>query len=335
MGFTGVPMANGTNVIIGRVGERCGAVHYVKGPCWITDNALVVRETRDGLDRKFLALLLDQLNLNRLRAKGGQPLISQGPIYALEVSLPPPNEQRVIVSILDRWERLIGLIEGLIAAKKQFRKWLMQQLLTGKRRLPGFSDQWRTVHVREIIEPVSRRVPKPPRAYTALGIRSHCKGTFSRVVAQPDTVAMNELYVARADDLIVNITFAWEGAIAIVPAEHDGHLVSHRFPTFRAKPDRVHLDYLRYLVRQQRFIFLLGLISPGGAGRNRVLNKRDFLELRVSLPTLPEQEKIASVLRLADAEIARLTELLEALREQKKGLMQQLLTGKRRVKCSQ
>jgi type I restriction enzyme S subunit len=154
------------------------------------------------------------------------------------------------------------------------------------------------------------------------------------VVAQPDTVAMEELYVARADDLIVNITFAWEGAIAIVPAEHDGHLVSHRFPTFRAKPDRVHLDYLRYLVRQQRFIFLLGLISPGGAGRNRVLSKRDFLELRVPLPSLAEQEMIARVLRLGDTELSHLKQLLEALRKQKKGLMQQLLTGKRRLGCS-
>ncbi len=196
---------------------------------------------------------------------------------------------------------------------------------------------WQAVKLREIITPVSRPVPKPTAPYTALGIRSHCKGTFSRLVAEPDKVAMEELYVARADDLIVNITFAWEGAIAIVPPEHDGYFVSHRFPTFSAKPDRVHLDYLRYLVTQQRFIFLLGLISPGGAGRNRVLSKRDFLELRVLLPSLPEQEKIARILRLADAEISCLTELLEALREHKRGLMQQLLTGKKRVSiaCAQ
>ncbi len=193
---------------------------------------------------------------------------------------------------------------------------------------------WQAVKLKDIITPVSRPVPKPTGPYAALGIRSHCKGTFSRVVAQPDRVAMDELFVARADDLIVNITFAWEGAIAIVPPQHDGHLVSHRFPTFRAKPDRVHLDYLRYLVAQQRFIFSLGLISPGGAGRNRVLSKRDFLELRVHLPSLEEQEKIARVLRLADAELSRLTELLEALREQKKGLMQQLLTGKKRLNAA-
>jgi type I restriction enzyme S subunit len=260
------------------------------------------------------------------------PNLSTEILARLPLSLPEYDEQRKIAALLTTWGRAIDATECLIAAKQQRRKWLMQQLLTGKRRFGGFSERWRTVHLREIVEPVSRRVPKPAGPYGALGIRSHCKGTFSRVVDKPEAVVMEELYVARADDLIVNITFAWEGAIAIVPAEHDGLLVSHRFPTFRAKPDRVYLDYLRYLVRQQRFIFLLGLISPGGAGRNRVLSKRDFLELRVSLPSLAEQEKIARILRMADAETSCLTEIFEALREQKKGLMQQLLTGKRRVK---
>jgi len=200
-------------------------------------------------------------------------------------------------------------------------------------RFPEFRDTpgWLKRLFADFLTPIAREREKPTVPYTGLGIRSHGRGTFRKELEQPEKTSMEHLYEVDCNDLIVNITFAWEGAIAIVPAEHNGHLVSHRFPTFRAKPDRVHLDYLRYLVMQQRFIFSLGLISPGGAGRNRVLSKQDFLELRVHLPGLPEQEKIARVLSLADGEISRLTELLQALRQQTKGLMQQLLTGNKRV----
>ena len=145
---------------------------------------------------------------------------------------------------------------------------------------------------------------------------------------------MDELFVAKADDLIVNITFAWEGAIAFVPEAHDGNLVSHRFPTYRLKESVVDPEFMRYVVVQPRFRFNLVLISPGGAGRNRVMSKRDFLGIEVAVPCLEEQKKIGRMLKLADEEMVLLSHQLDALREQKKGLMQQLLTGKIRVKVN-
>ncbi len=315
---------------------RC-AVYKGDPPDCCYQNTLIRFRPNGGVETRFAQKLLQHCHYTgRFSAIAARTTsiahLGVDRFSSLTVAIPPRDEQERIADTLESWDRSVDLAENLIVTKQQRRKWLMQQLLTGERRFPGFNDKWQTVHLREIIEPVSRRVPKPPGPYRALGIRSHCKGTFSRLVEEPDTVAMDELYVVRADDLIVNITFAWEGAIAIVPLEHDGYYVSHRFPTFRANPDRVHLDYLRYLVTQRRFIFLLGLISPGGAGRNRVLSKRDFLELRVSLPALEEQEKIARVLRLADTELSHLTDLLAALREQKNGLMQRLLTGRIRLR---
>jgi type I restriction enzyme, S subunit len=76
----------------------------------------------------------------------------------------------------------------------------------------------------------------------------------------------------------------------------------------------------------------LGLVSPGGAGRNRVLSKGDFLRIKVELPSLEEQQRIAGVLETCDREIELLEKQLAALREQKRGLMQKLLTGEVRVK---
>jgi type I restriction enzyme S subunit len=77
----------------------------------------------------------------------------------------------------------------------------------------------------------------------------------------------------------------------------------------------------------------LDLISPGGAGRNRVLSKKDFLKLEVTIPEVDEQIAIAKVLQVADKEIELLKAKTDKLREQKKGMMQVLLTGKKRLNC--
>jgi type I restriction enzyme S subunit len=186
--------------------------------------------------------------------------------------------------------------------------------------------------LRTLIESASRQIAKPNQAYRALGIRSHGKGTFERFVSDPSSVAMEHLYVALAGDLIVNITFAWEGAVALVPTEHDGGLVSHRFPTFEPREDQVNPRFLRHALRMPRFTYLLGVVSPGGAGRNRVLNKTDFLELDIPAPSLKAQDQVAKVLDDAEAAIAAERLSLEALQRQKRGLMQKLLTGEWRVK---
>jgi type I restriction enzyme S subunit len=103
-------------------------------------------------------------------------------------------------------------------------------------------------------------VAKPDTKYRALSIRSHGKGTFARVVENPASVDMETLYVAKVGDIIVNITFAWEGAIALVPPEHDGCLVSHRFPTFVPIHDKANARYLRHTLR------MLALYVPARVG---------------------------------------------------------------------
>ena len=135
---------------------------------------------------------------------------------------------------------------------------------------------------------------------------------------------MERLYEVDCNDLIVNITFAWEGAIAIVPPEHAGALVSHRFPTYQIDKNAVLPEFLRYPILDKQFIYNLGVISPGGAGRNRVLNKADFLKIELALPKVAEQQKIADCLGSLDDLIAAEGRKLEALRQHKQGLMQQL-----------
>ena len=142
---------------------------------------------------------------------------------------------------------------------------------------------------------------------------------------------MDILYVVKARDLVLNITFAWEGAIALAQPSDDGCLVSHRFPTYEVDEEAVNRDFLGYALNNRHFFRALASISPGSAGRNRVLNQRDFLNLTISLPSRARQDQAAELLIDADRDIAATSVYLSRLRLQKRGLMQKLLTGRTRV----
>ena len=123
----------------------------------------------------------------------------------------------------------------------------MQKLFSQQIRFKGddgksFLD-WETKELGQIVKPVVREVEKPSHPYLAIGIRSHMKGTFRKPDSEPDKIAMDKLYVVHFHDLIVNITFAWEGAITIASQEDHGGLVSHRFPTFIIKKQNHHLSF--------------------------------------------------------------------------------------------
>ena len=260
------------------------------------------------------------------------PAINNSDIERISLPLPPIDEQKKISQILSTWDRAIEQVQRLIEAKQRQKNQLVSRLLSGQMRFPGFQDEWKQVNLGAFLHPKFRKVVKPVGAYLRLGIRSHGKGTFTSVVDDPETIALTHLFQARKDDLIVNITFAWEGAIALVGPDGDGALVSHRFPTYVFDTSKMLPDYFKHLMVTDRFFYELDLISPGGAGRNRVMNKGDFLKITVTVPDIEEQKKIAGVLGGMDEQIALLNKYLEKLKVQKKGLMQKLLTGEIRVK---
>ncbi len=245
--------------------------------------------------------------------------------------IPTYPEQISIANILNRWDLCIDKIKENIKLNEKRKKALMQQLLTGKKRLKGFKDKWKNKNLGDILIPTLRPLNKPDDNYVALGIRSHGKGTFLKNDFDPEDIDIDTLYEVKENDLIVNITFAWEGAIAIAKKEDDGALVSHRFPTYTFNKENGIVDFFRYIIIQPRFKYLLDTISPGGAGRNRVLSKKDFLKLEVYVPSVDEQLAIANILLTTDKEIELLKRKLELLKKQKQGLMQVLLTGKVRV----
>lgn len=252
----------------------------------------------------------------------------------LHIPVPPLLEQRKIAEILSTWDESIAKTERLVIALHQRKKGVMQRLLTGQLRFPKFDRQWEEMELGQFLKPAIRKIEKPKDGYLRLGLRSHGKGTFISNMDTDDSeaVAMTHLYKVREGDLIVNITFAWEGAIAIVGKDGDGALVSHRFPAYTFDTKKVLPEFFRYVMITERFFYDLGLISPGGAGRNRVMSKTDFLKLKIKVPSIEEQKKIGETLVAIDEYINALSKKLKLFQQQKKGLMQKLLTGQIRVK---
>jgi type I restriction enzyme S subunit len=245
--------------------------------------------------------------------------------------LPPLSEQSAIVNCLSTWDKAIATQTQLIAQKELRKKALMQQLLSGKKKLKGFSGEWKVKKLSDLLVYTPREVDKPLIPFLALGLRSHGKGVFHKIDFDPKAIAMDKLYVVKENDLVINITFAWEQAVAIASEKDEGGLVSHRFPTYTFNKKSAVFLYFKFFILGTKFKSMLDLISPGGAGRNRVMSKKDFLKLEIKIPSIEEQTAIAKILQCADEEIQILKKKLQQLKDQKKGLMQVLLTGKKRL----
>jgi type I restriction enzyme S subunit len=199
-------------------------------------------------------------------------------------------------------------------------------------RFPEFNENWEIKSLGSILSNIVRPVPKPTSNYTSIGIRSHFKGTFQRTDSDPSKIDMDTLFVVMENDLIVNITFAWEGAVAIATKSDEKGLVSHRFPTYINDKNQLLIDFFRYIYPTKEFKSKLELISPGGAGRNRVLKKGDFLKLFFYIPSLPEQQKIASFLIQVDTKLTQLKQKKSLLEQYKKGVMQKIFSQAIRFK---
>ena len=294
-------------------------------------NAIVVDEKYNN---EFLYYELE-FNSQKIKLLAGEqavPIINKSQFEAVKLLCPPLPEQARIAEVLSTWDKAITNLQATINQKELRNKWLMQQLMTGKKRLKGFENtMWKARSLGECIKYTPREVIKPDSNFFALGIRSHGKGIFHKNDFDPEDIAMDVLYEVKENDLVVNITFAWEHAIAIASKGDDGGLVSHRFPTYTFRNQHAIPEFFKFFILQKRFKYELDLISPGGAGRNRVMSKKDFPKIEVIIPDVKEQTAIANVLQTASNEVQLLQKQLDKLREQKKGLMQVLLTGKKRL----
>jgi type I restriction enzyme, S subunit len=173
------------------------------------------------------------------------------------------------------------------------------------------SAVWPRVALSEVLRSVPRPVHvKADALYREIGIRSHGKGVFHKNPVSGLELGSKRVFWIEPGDFVLNIVFAWEGAVAVLTDADAGMIGSHRFPTFRADEARLDCRFLLAYFRTPEGLDLLSRVSPGGAGRNRTLSRTAFLKQHIPLPPLSVQryavkrvEEIAA--HLAHAQLLR------------------------------
>lgn len=260
---------------------------------------------------------------------GSMKNIPQESFLAITILRPPLSEQRKIAAILTTWDRAIELTEKRIAAKRQRKAALMQRLLTGRVRLLGFEKgHWTKCLLGEVASNSSRRngTAKSPVVYSvtnSVGMVPMEESVIGESIERYKTVAQ---YDFAYNPMRINV-----GSIAMWDGD-DEVLVSPDYVVFQCGPD-LDAEFLNHFRRTHYWHQFVNR-SGGGSVRVRIYFS-DLAELPLNLPPLPEQKAIAAVLNTQDREIELLRQKLDALRRQKKGLMQQLLTGKVRVNVTE
>ena len=193
-------------------------------------------------------------------------------------------------------------------------------------------DNWNLYTIGDCLQRVENPVHvNPEELYTQIGIRSHGKGLFYKEPVTGAELGNKAVFWIEPDCFVVNIVFAWEQAIGKTTKSEIGMIGSHRFPMYKPVNNRVDIDYLICYFLTKRGTDILEAASPGGAGRNKTLGQDRFLKSKIVLPPLLEQQKIAAILTTQDKIIELKEKLLAEKQQQKKYLMQQLLTGKKRL----
>lgn len=242
--------------------------------------------------------------------------VSKDNLKKIKLPIPPLPEQEKIAEILGAWDLAIEKLTALIEQKKLLKKGLMQRLLTGKQRLPGFSEQWKKVRLGEI-----------------------CKITTGKLDANAmvENGQYNFFTCAKEVHLIDKYAFDKEALLISGNGANVGYI-----HYYKGKFNAYQRTYVLYDFSQNIFLikyildqFLSNRIEKEKKAGNTPYIVLDTLaKMNINLPPLSEQKAIADILSKADEEIDLLTRKLSALKEQKTGLMQQLLTGKIRVKVA-
>jgi restriction modification system DNA specificity domain protein len=255
--------------------------------------------------------------------------ITDNAFFSLKILLPPLDEQEKIAEILSTWDEAINLTINLIESKKQFKKALMQNLLTAKIRFLQFKDEWRAIKLSEICD-ISTGTSKSRfigdgkfyivdmGSITQDGLLNLTKTTN----LNQDFLDFGDLVMPKDDIGGGKII----GKVAVIDKDNTYVLSDH---IFRIKTIE-NSNFLAYLINSDLINKKIRREVSGTAQLG--LSKRTIENLKIKLPNLKEQQKIAEVLMACDDEINLLNLKLENLKKQKQGLMQKLLSGKVRAR---
>lgn len=324
----------GPGIVTGRKGS-VGPVYLIDEDFWPHDTTLWVKDFK-GNDIKYIEYFLNYLKLERFDEASSVPTLNRNNVHGVKCVFPPLFEQKKISQILSTWDKAITTTEQLLANSQQQKKALMQQLLTGRKRLfdknsVRFSEQWKDMRLKELLREEKTR-NRDNLIQRVLSVTNHSgfvlpEDQFSKRVASDD---VSNYKVVKRGQFGYNPSRLNVGSFARLDSYSDG-LLSPMYVVFSVNEQIISSDYfLNWMSSNEAKQRIAG--STQGSVRESV-GFDALCSFPFKLPPMDEQLKIASVFSTANQEITALQQNLDALKREKKALMQQLLTGKRRVKA--
>jgi type I restriction enzyme S subunit len=326
------------SVLIAMVGQgkTRGKAALLKINAWINQNfAYIIPNTIIKSD--FLHMMLDYY-YQRIRYEGNrggsQGSLNTSMIKFIKIPVPAIKEQIEIANCLNTWDNTILNLTTLVAKKEHQKKGLMQQLLTRKTRLKGFNEDWKEYSFKSILREVKRPVNwNDDELYKLISVKRRSGGLFHRESLHGHQIKTKNLRTALKGDLLISKMQILHGASGLVTEEFDNMKISGSYLALRAADKEVlNMEYLDWYTKLPYFYHQCYRSSYGVHIEKMTFNFKLFLKEKIVLPKTEEQEAIINVLNSAEDEIVLLNKKLDQLKDQKKGLMQQLLTGKKRLK---
>ncbi|WP_237151416.1 restriction endonuclease subunit S [Phytobacter diazotrophicus] len=302
------------------------------------------------VNNEFLAywLTTQKPYMESIASKTTIPYMNKTNCESIPVLLPPLVEQFKIAQILSTWDKAISVTEKFLANSQQQKKALMQQLITGKKRLldekgERFSGEWEYTIFGNLGDTYTGLTGKTKEDFGAGKPYIPYINIFknSRIDIQSlEYVQVNDderQSVVKYGDIFFTTSSETPEEVGMSSVLLEGvsevFLNSFCFGFRLNNFETLIPEYARYLFRSEHVRRQISTLGQGATRYN--LSKRQLIKLELKLPCVDEQQKIATVLSVADDEITTLEKKLACLKDEKKALMQQLLTGKRRVKVDE
>ena len=313
----------------GEVG-RCAVWEEQFKPCYYQKAIHRLRSLTGNTDAYFvmyyLHLMVASPQIVKYTARTSINHLTRIQLLKFPIALPPLPEQKKIAEILSTWDDAIDQTRKLIKAKKCRKKALMQQLLSEKKRLPGFSELWREYPLGNLF---NERMEANNNHLLLLAITGSRGVIPASEIERKDSSATDKSKYKRIlpGDIGYNTMRMWQGVSAVSSLEG---IVS---PAYTVCIPKKGIDslFMGYLFKFQPVIHLFRRYSQGLVDDTLNLKFHNFAKIKLRMPGFDEQIQIRDVLSTADEEIDTLETKLSALEKQKRGLMQKLLTGEVRV----
>jgi len=312
-------------------GSSTGRLNIANEQFCIGRGVAAIRANKNS-DHSFLEFQVQNIVNKILVLTTGStfPNIDSQSLKKIKVALPPLPEQRAIAHVLSTMDEVVTKTNQLIAQKELRKKWLMQQLLSGRKRLKGFGGEWREIHIRDVADEISIK-NKSDKQLTVLSCTKYdglvpSLEYFGRKIFADD---ISTYKVVPRNHFAYATNHIEEGSIGYQDSYQEA-LISPMYTVFSTKMSIN--DYFFYtLLKSHRLVHEFRARMEGSIDRRGGLRWDSFSIIKLSIPSLEEQDAIAQVLQVADKEIHLLKAKAAKLKEQKKGMMQVLLTGKKRL----